>query len=504
MRGRSPEASFDRWDLLALGTLLLLWFCLLLLRYDALPLQIWDESRLANNAFEIVQSGKWLVPSYGGVPDHWNVKPPLLIWQMASLMWLGLPPLLAVRLPTMLAALATVLTMWAVCRYTLRDRVAAVLAAVLLLSSSYYTDIHIARTGDYDVPLGFLTLLYVVTFWLSVEQDREINVKWFAVFAIAVVLAIMTKGVAGAFGLVGLFLFTFGKGRLFRLIGNFRVWVLMLLTILLCSAYYLSRELYDPGYLQAVWHEELGGRFFVVNEGHVEGRRFYITILLWRFEPGMLLLPFVTITLLRAESRRRSMATVCLLSAAAILVVLTISRTKIAWYATPMVPFLALGSALGVADGIRWIEARESQLPKLFHARPLQVALGILLAAASAASIYRNQLVMPTDQASDPGYAQYWYGALFEELQARGNSSVIIVDHGVRSNIDYDPMLKFYADIARTKGLRAELIPPTETALPRGELLATCDPTLVPRLERQARFTVGGQVHSCIFGSVHF
>ena len=63
-----------------------------------------------------------------------------MIWQMSALMRLGLPPLLAVRLPTMLAALATVGAVWGVCRYALRDRTAAAIAGFLLLSSLYYTD----------------------------------------------------------------------------------------------------------------------------------------------------------------------------------------------------------------------------------------------------------------------------------------------------------------------------------------------------------------------------
>ena len=108
----STSIVLDRWDALCLGALLLLWFSLLVLHYSSLPLQTWDEARNANNALEIARSGHWLVPSYEGIPDHWNTKPPLMIWQMSALMRLGLPPLLAVRLPTMLAALATVGAVW--------------------------------------------------------------------------------------------------------------------------------------------------------------------------------------------------------------------------------------------------------------------------------------------------------------------------------------------------------------------------------------------------------
>src|SRR6516165_7241321 len=95
--GTFTNVVLDRWDVLCVGSLLILWFLLHILNYDSLPLQLWDESRNANNALEIARYGHWLVPTYKGVSDHWNTKPPLLIWQMAALMRLGLPPLLAIR-----------------------------------------------------------------------------------------------------------------------------------------------------------------------------------------------------------------------------------------------------------------------------------------------------------------------------------------------------------------------------------------------------------------------
>jgi 4-amino-4-deoxy-L-arabinose transferase-like glycosyltransferase len=499
MPAPSADASLDRWDWLQCGTLFFLWFCLLVLRNDSLPLQKWDESRLANSALEMAHNGHWLVPFYNGVPDHWSVKPPLLIWQMAALIWLGLPPLLAVRLPTMLAALATVGTVWAVCRYVLHDRAAAVIAGILLLSSSFFTNIHIARTGDYDVPLGLFTLLYVLTFWRSIEQDGEVHLSWFAIFAAALVLAVMVKGVAGTFGLAGLVVFTLIRGRLVTLLGSFYAWLLALLALLLCLGYYGSRELYDPGYMRAVWQEELGGRFFEVSNGHMAGPLHYIDIIIWGFEPGVILLPLAMLTVFAADPRRRSLLILCLSSAAALFVVLEISQTKLDWYLTPILPFLAIATALGITDGLRWIKSRESHVPKLFRARPLQIALGVLLVVVSGASLYRNQVLKPRRAE----HGQGWYGAVFDELEARGKSSVIILDRGWEEEQSYNPVLKFYADIARTNGLRVEITPATPASLPTGKLVATCDPNWVPWLKHREKFSVEGQVHSCIFGVAH-
>jgi hypothetical protein len=223
-----------------------------------------------------------------------------------------------------------------------------------------------------------------------------------------------------------------------------------------------------------------------------------------------------------ADSRRQSLATLCLVCAVSMLVVLTTSRTKIYWYATPVVPFLAIAAALGVTDGLRWIKAREAQLPKLFRARPLQIALGLLLALASAASLYRNQ-VMKQRTAEQPINAQLWYGALFDKLQALGIPSVIVLDGGFEGVPKYDPMLNFYADIARTNGLRVTLLAlddygstkspslrgkgvPADFSppLPKGELVATCDPKLVHWLKHGDGFAVSGQVHSCVFGVIAY
>ena len=89
-----------------------LWYALLIWRYDALPLQAWDESRQAVTAYEMATGHGWLAPTYDGVPDHYNTKPPLLVWSIAALMRMGAPLVLAVRLPVFVAALLTVVLVW--------------------------------------------------------------------------------------------------------------------------------------------------------------------------------------------------------------------------------------------------------------------------------------------------------------------------------------------------------------------------------------------------------
>src|SRR4051812_16217127 len=72
-----------------------------------LPIQLWDESRLAINALEMYKNKKWMVTYYNGAPDLWNTKPPFLIWlQVISLHIFGLNEF-AIRFPSALAGLFT-------------------------------------------------------------------------------------------------------------------------------------------------------------------------------------------------------------------------------------------------------------------------------------------------------------------------------------------------------------------------------------------------------------
>ena len=52
----------------------------LFIHLDVLPFRLWDESRLASNAYEMHRNGNLIVTYYEGQPEMWNTKPPLAIW----------------------------------------------------------------------------------------------------------------------------------------------------------------------------------------------------------------------------------------------------------------------------------------------------------------------------------------------------------------------------------------------------------------------------------------
>ena len=71
---------------------------------DALPIRIWDEARLANNALEMSNDGDYIVTHFDGSPDMWNTKPPLMIWCQVGFIKLLGEDVLPIRLPAAISA----------------------------------------------------------------------------------------------------------------------------------------------------------------------------------------------------------------------------------------------------------------------------------------------------------------------------------------------------------------------------------------------------------------
>lgn len=47
------------------------------------PIAPWDEARHGVSAYEMLTSHSWIVNTYRGVADYWNLKPPLSFWTIA-------------------------------------------------------------------------------------------------------------------------------------------------------------------------------------------------------------------------------------------------------------------------------------------------------------------------------------------------------------------------------------------------------------------------------------
>jgi len=215
-RGGAPRLS---WDAVIIGLFLLASALFLFLDGEVTPIVLWDESRNIVNALEMQRTGWSLVTTYEGQPDLWNTKPPLLIWLMSASVSLFGPSEWALRLPSALAALATLLMLLLFTRRVTGSLATACFAAgVLLLSPGFFGE-HGARTADYDALLVFFTTLYFFALFWAVTRRRP-GVRLAAVAGLAIAGAFLTKSVAGLVPGTGVALYLLATGRLGRLVAR--------------------------------------------------------------------------------------------------------------------------------------------------------------------------------------------------------------------------------------------------------------------------------------------
>lgn len=314
---------------------------------NSLPIFIWDEARLAQNAYEMVENGNVLVPHFGMSPDMWNTKPPLLIWLQALLIkTIGLNEL-AIRLPSAIAAFLTCLALFFFGKRRMGSPVFGFIIALVLVTSSGYISIHGTRTGDYDSLLTLFILLSSLQYYLYLEDFKPQNMYAFFGFC---ALAILTKSVTGLLILPGLFLYTLWKKALIDVLKRKHFYFGLAGLILIVATYYLGRESINPGYLQAVKENELGGRYLNTLENHQKEFWFYFkALILGRYAYYAILVPIgVVAGMLSHDKTIRSLTVFATSIAFSFLLIISFSQTKLRWYDLLAFPFLAIITSIPI------------------------------------------------------------------------------------------------------------------------------------------------------------
>jgi len=315
-----------------------------------MPMKLWDESRLANNAIEMLQNGNWLVPHFEGAPDMWNTKPPLLIWvQVIFMKILGCNEL-ALRLPSALAGLGTILLVFFFCKKILHNKTLGYIASLVLVTTSGYVTEHVTRTGDYDAFLIFWMTLssFLIFIWANKEDSVEKN-KLLYFIATSFALAVLTKGIAGLMILPGVFIYLLLEKKLIPLLKNKHAYFAFFCFLFLAGGYYFLREQVNPGYLQAVWENELGGRYLAPLEGNEKEFSFYFRKMFeGRFTPWLYFIPFSLLISFYEKGINSKVVKILLCISFFYLLVISFSKTSLIWYDAPVFPLLAIVVAVGI------------------------------------------------------------------------------------------------------------------------------------------------------------
>jgi 4-amino-4-deoxy-L-arabinose transferase-like glycosyltransferase len=355
-------------------------------RLDAEVVREWDESLYATTAWEMHKSGEWLATTFQGALDYYNTKPPLNVWLIALSFKVFGVNLVALRLPSVLAAWGTVaLLVWWV-RRRFDDGTAVCSGIVLGTMFAFFYD-HSGRTATTDAVNTFLIVLAVVV--LSGARDRPWMLAWLGPVLAAVFLL---RGPAVVLPLAIVLvdeLYTFGFRRRGRWAPTVAAVVLFLLP---AGAWAVARWRLDEWkFLSQMFWYDFVARSARPIEGHRKPVFYYLTVFHRAHFDGLIAVvaawvlypvPLAKLRLLvQRGSARATEVSLLLVWAAIAILIPTAMRTKLSWYLHPFYPVFAIAAGGVIAQAVGRAAAAK---PAWRSRRALLLGAVLVLMVASA------------------------------------------------------------------------------------------------------------------------
>lgn len=442
----STKTRQTHWQPYLVGIILLpVLYVMLIHKVGSYPILIWDEARLAVNAAEMDQNSKWLVTYFEGKPEMWNTKPPLIIWlEVLSLRLFGYSET-AFRLPTMMASVFTAVLIYLFSYRWLKSLWGAVFAVLIMITATGYNDHHTARTGDYDTVLTLWVMVAALAFFRYLEREKRSDFVW---VTIALILAALTKGIAGLFWPPAFLLYAIYRRRLLWLLRRWEVYAGAMTATVVILGYYFAREYYNPGYIAAVQENELGGRMLATLNEHLHPWNwFLVNMYNGKFMPWLVILPFSLFLLCRYPFLpvQRHFAVFGGFIVVLQFVIISSASTKLAWYDMPLYPIASM--IIGVSLGIL-----------MKNIVDWQYAQSGVAAAASAAvlmflSLFTGPILRMYNKVDEIyGYRHYdptlAYGYHTKAMVAQMPQIKV---YSMFSGLDYNPSMLYYSMAAHAR-----------------------------------------------------
>lgn len=446
-----------------------------------LPVQLWDESRLAMNAFEMNRSGEWLVTTFDGEPDLWNTKPPLMIWLQVLCIKLNGLNELSLRIPSAIAALLTIGVLYWFTAVKLKSPLLGVLTCLVLITSPGYTGLHRTRTGDYDALLVLFTTAHCIFTYLYAEEKKR---SWFYYGLLCLVAGAMTKGVAALIFLPAMVVYFAATKQLGYILKQRDVYTGIAVFVLCMGGYYLLREWRMQGYLNAVAFNDVTGRFGDPSTPVGNDFLYYArNILKGNFSYWALLLPFALVYfLVTKDTAAKRLGLYSILLGSFYFIVVSISRTKNSWYDMAAYPLWALAVALALTYAIEWIADR-SRYP--IPAKVLMAAAIIIIPHAQIL----NRIEKEHEQIYQDDYIGFFMKDILHDRNRHGEFAVVW--NGYHAN------LYWYLKILRHQG--REIKTAVYQDLKPGMNIASFEEEVQKYIEKRYNHRITGQVEAMRF-----
>jgi 4-amino-4-deoxy-L-arabinose transferase-like glycosyltransferase len=343
-----------------------------------LPIQMWDESRNAISAMEMMNNGDWFVRHYIGAVDTWETKPVLLLWlQIICFKILGINEL-SVRLPSALATLGIVIMIYQFFKNELKNIEGGGFAGLALIISDGFIRHHVSRTGDHDALLSFLLLwslfeFYFVIKTLRLENNEKALNKHLTRFALATSAAVLTKSIVGFLWLPAFLLYALFSKKIVLLLKNQSFYKAVGIIIGMVGGYYSICESIHPGHFNDVWRMELLPRYTNTALNYdftiLPDKWFYIKQIAYEghFFPLWQLLPICLLVGVDSNNLNEKWFTYLLLSVVSSFLVIISNGCANGWYDAPLYPLLAMLAGIGLSFFYKQLVSRFSESPTLFR-----------------------------------------------------------------------------------------------------------------------------------------
>nr|WP_231617833.1 glycosyltransferase family 39 protein [Novipirellula aureliae] len=305
----------------------------------AYPLIEPDETRYAQIAIEMNEARDWVTPTLDG--RAYLDKPPLMYWLTALSFQMFGTNETAARLPSMLAALATISLTFGWGSRIVGRRSAWLGAMSLSLCGGFMLA---GRFLILDSLLAFLTTTCLLSGYIAV-RGKDHRPGWWMVSGVACALGVLTKGplafvlCAPPFVVSGWLRADHSRTRVLH-------WVAFVMPMVaVCVPWYVAVAKFNPQFLDYFFWEHNYQRF-MQGSNHEQPFWFYVPVVFAAMFPASLLLPSVGVFLVSSSNRKRSLRSkdlgflVC--AAFWMLAFFSAARCKLPTYILPALPFLCL------------------------------------------------------------------------------------------------------------------------------------------------------------------
>lgn len=334
------------WNILLIA-LMGLFIFILFFHINQIPFASSDESRHGVSALEMIYNHNYIINSWAGQPDMWNLKPILSFLPTCLMILLFGKSILAIRLFSLLCA---IFLCNLVCNYTIKkyNIYTAILFISLLFTTSLLIRNHAFRSGDIDS--FFILCQITATLSLATKYDH-FHITLAAFFSS---LAFLAKSWHALF--LGLpFLISYGY-----LIKSHRFNIKAILYPVICFSLPILiwlgiRYQYDGfAFIKEMVRYDLIKRSSHMIENHIHGWNYFIKILFNNF--GLIFLTFIFSIFYSYKYRKKHFLTydiiIYLSAILSSLLIYSIAKTKLYHYGYTHIILICLVTSILIGRDI--------------------------------------------------------------------------------------------------------------------------------------------------------